>query len=89
MYQVETTPEFDSDIFKLDKSIATRIIKKIEWLSEHPELLKFPLKHLPDNLKGLQKYRIGDYRILFWINHNKKVITLYGIEHRRKVYDNL
>lgn len=66
--------------------VAARIIEKIEWLAEHPELLKHPLKNMPRDLKGLQKYKVGDHRVLFWVDHNHKAITLYGVEHRRTVY---
>lgn len=86
MYQIDTTPEFDKDIKALDPPISTRVIKKIEWLAAHPELLKNPLKGMPDDLKGLQKYKVGDYRILLWTDHHTKTITLYGIEHRSRVY---
>lgn len=30
------------------------------------------MKYLPKDLEGLQKYRIGDWRILFWVDHKKK-----------------
>ncbi|MBI5632220.1 MAG: type II toxin-antitoxin system RelE/ParE family toxin [Nitrospirae bacterium] len=86
MYQVETTPEFDQNIQALDQHAAARIIKKIEWLSLHPELLNHPLKYMPNDLKGLQKYRIGSYRVLYWVDHRNGTITLYGVEHRRSVY---
>ena len=89
MYRIDTTPEFDRDIKALDKPTASRIINKIEWLSINPTVLKYPLKHMPTDLKGLQKYRVGDYRILFWVDHNHKTITLYGVEHRRSVYKKL
>jgi mRNA interferase RelE/StbE len=89
MYRVATTPEFDRDIKALDKPAAARIINKIEWLALNPEVLKHPLKYMPAELKGLQKYRVGDYRILFWVDHNHKTITLYGVEHRRTVYKKL
>ena len=89
MYRLETTPEFDKDFKKLDSEAALRILKKIEWLSKNPEVLKSPLKNPPKDLKGLQKYRIGDYRILLWINRNKQIITLYGVEHRRSIYKDL
>lgn len=46
-------------------------------------------KNPPKDLKGLQKYRIGDYRILLWVDHDKRVITIYGVEHRRSVYNDL
>lgn len=89
MYRLETTPEFDKDFKKLERETALRILKKMEWLSKHPEVLKSPLKNPPKDLRGLQKYRVGDYRILLWIDRNKEMITFYGVEHRRSVYENI
>jgi len=89
MYQIKTTPTFDKDIEKLDRPIAKRMIKKTEYLANHPELLRFPVKYLPKHLEGLQKYRVGDWRILFWVDHRKKKITLYGVEHRGRAYKKL
>jgi len=73
----------------LDPPVAARIIAKIEWLAGHPELMKYHLKHMPDDLKTLQKYRIGKYRVLFWADHSHKSLTLYGVEHRSSVYKKL
>lgn len=86
MYQVETTPTFDEEIKKLDPHIAERIIEKIQQLAEHPELLRHSMKYLPKDLSGLQKYRIGDWRVLLWVDHQKEDIVLYGVEHRSRVY---
>ena len=86
MYKIRTTPTFERDIKKLDRSIARRIIEKIEQLDNTPEILKHPVKYLPKDLEGLQKYRVGDWRVLFWLDHQQKEITLYGVEHRSKVY---
>jgi len=36
---------------------------------------------------GLHKYRVGDYRVLLWVDREAGVLTLYGIQHRREVYD--
>jgi len=89
VYRVETTPQFDEDLEKLDRTVVSRVISKIEWLSEHPEVLGSPLKYVPSDLKGLHKYRIGDYRLLLLVNHKEQVLTLYGIEHRRSIYKQL
>ena len=89
MYKIETTPEFEKDIKKLTTDIALRILNKLQWLSRHPETLRYPLKNLPKDLKNLQKYRVGDYRILLWVDHPKESITLYGVEHRSSIYKHL
>ncbi len=87
MYRIETTPEFDEDLRRLDRGVARRVVEKVEWLAEHPETLRYPLRHLPDDLKGLHKYRIGDYRVLLWVDHKAETLTLYGVRHRREIYD--
>lgn len=87
MYRIETTPEFDEDLSDLDHSVVQRVVRKIEWLAEHPEALRFPLRHLPEDLKGLHKYRVGDYRVLLWVDRENELLTLYGVRHRRDVYD--
>lgn len=89
MYKIETAPTFDRDLKKLDRQVAKRIIEKMEWLAEHPELLPPPMKYMPKELEGLQKYRVGDWRVLFWTDHQKKEIALYGVEHRGRAYKKL
>lgn len=86
MYRIETTPTFDKDIKKLDHQTAKRIIEKIEFLARNPKLLKYRIKYLPKDLEGLQKYRVGDWRVLFWVDHEKKEITLYGVDNRGAIY---
>lgn len=89
MYRVETTPEFDEDLGNLDRAVARRIIRKLEWLADHPEALRFPLRHLPEALKGLHKYRVEDYRVLLWVDHEAEVLSLYGVRHHREMYGQL
>ena len=86
MYRIETTPEFEQDLSNLDRAVVQRIVRKLEWLAEHPETLRFPLRHLPDDLQGLHKYRVGDYRLLLWVDHKTERLTLYGVRHRREIY---
>ncbi len=88
-YRIETTPEFDRDFARLDPETARRIKAKIGWLAEHPDAIPAPMKHLPRDLAGLRKYRIGAYRVLFWESGQQRILTLYGVEHRRSVYRDL
>lgn len=89
MYRIETTRHFDDDLRRLNRRIAARIIEAIEWLAQHPEALRFPLRHVPRDLRGLHKYRVGDYRVLLWVNHQERVLTIYGVAHRRSIYREL
>ena len=40
MYRIETTPDFDKDFKSLDREVALRILEKLDWLSQHPEVLQ-------------------------------------------------
>jgi len=88
-YEILLTPEFLEDFEKLSTEVARRIRAKIEDLADHPQLLRHPLKHLPESLKGLHKYRIGDYRVLLWPDHTKQQLILYAVAHRREIYRDL
>ena len=43
-------------------------------------------KALTGDLKGLQRYRVGDYRILAEIQDAKIVILILDIGHKSKIY---
>lgn len=89
MYNIEATRGFEQDLKKLDRAVASFVLEKIEWLAENPEAARFPLEHLPNDLRGLHKYRVGDWRVLFWIDHHKHIITLYRVRHRKDIYKHL
>ncbi len=88
MYRVRKTSSFDKDFKNLDAVIAQRVFEKIKYLATNPATAKKVL-YLPDDLSGLMKYRVGDWRILFWIDHAKEEIILYGVDHRGGIYKKL
>ena len=72
------------DLEGLDKTAATQIVRRIRWLSENIETMKpIPLK---GNLSGLFKVREGNYRIIFQIVYDERLIIIHKIGHRRDIY---
>ena len=41
---------------------------------------------MPDELSGLCKLRIGDWRILYWVYPAQSLVRIYRIQHRSEVY---
>ncbi len=75
---------------KLDKlgTNASRIILK--WVKKNIIETDNPRLHgkaLTGDLKGLWRYRIGDYRLLADINDFELVIIAIDIGHRREIYN--
>ena len=43
-------------------------------------------KPLTGNLKGIWRYRVGDYRLFAEIRDNELIIFLFEVAHRREIY---
>ena len=56
----------------------------MRWLRDNVENIKHePLK---GDLSEFYKLRTGDYRILYEILHNEKMILIHAIGHRKDIY---
>lgn len=44
-------------------------------------------KPLRYSLKGHRRLRVGDYRIVYRISEEKKIVTIVVVDHRKDVYD--
>ncbi len=87
MYKVILLSDAEASFRKLDKSAQKRVAQKIDWLAKHADrVIHHPLTSLPDDLRGLCRIRIGDYRLLYWVYDEAKQIKIYEIEHRSKDY---
>lgn len=85
-FTVETTPRFDKELKKLDGSTQD-LIKG--WIKKNLEGTENPRQHgrdLKGNLKGLWRYRIGDYRVISHINDDKLIILALSVGHRKEIY---
>lgn len=82
MYNLEWKEHALQDLENLESSIARRILKKVEELSENP--FSKDIK----KLKGSSDFRlrIGDYRLIFFIEQN--TIQILKIGHRKNIYKN-
>jgi len=89
VYSIAASGTFERDFKKLAKGVQERIDKKIRWAAIHPEMFRQSLKHLPKDLSGLQKLRVGNYRVLLWVDHAQCTLTLYAVAHRSAIYHDL
>jgi mRNA interferase RelE/StbE len=85
IYSVEFTDEAEKDLARIDKNTAQRILNKLRWLAENFDMIK------PERLKGEMwkdkfKLRVGDYRVIYSVDFEKKIITVHLIGHRSEIY---
>ncbi len=83
MFKVEYAKGITKDLRKLSKPIRDKALEIVEKvLVEDPTIGK----PLTGPYKGLWKFRLGDYRIIYSIEFTKLIIFVLRIRHRREVY---
>lgn len=85
MYLVDVAPQARKFLKTTDAHITERILEKIESLRTDP----FPwgAERLKGTLQEFQRIRIGDYRVLYSVDHSAKTILIVKIDDRKRVYD--
>lgn len=84
MYAFRLLDAAIADLKRLDKPVARRLLARIDWLTQNFEFVKH--EALKGELSGLYKFKAGDYRIVYEIFENEKLLTIHAIGHRREVY---
>lgn len=82
-YKIEIKNSVFKDLNKLSKDINLQVLKKIESLSENPR------QSQSMKLKGCEhsyRLRVGVYRIVYQINEAEKIVTVFGVGHRKDIY---
>ena len=81
VYGLEFTDTFRKQFSKLEKLIQQRIITALERIRIRPDYFVKRLVGSP-----YYRMRIGDYRIILDIKHDKLVILVMELGHRRNIY---
>lgn len=84
-FHVILTAEAQQDIRHLDPSLQTRVLDKLAWMGENARFLRHQSLQ-GQEWKGCFKYRVGDYRIIYMVNHSAEELTVLKVGHRREVY---
>lgn len=84
-YKVELSPRAAKAYKKLDPSIKPHIQAAIDALEKSP-LAGAPIKRLKGRLRQYHRYRVGDYRILYFVETRERIVFVDYIQHRKEVY---
>jgi mRNA interferase RelE/StbE len=85
-WRIEFDPRARDDLARLDREVQRRILR---FLRERVAVLDDPRQlgdALTGKLKGLWKYRVGDYRIIARLEDAAVRVLVARIGHRRQIY---
>ncbi|MGH9432553.1 MAG: type II toxin-antitoxin system RelE family toxin [Terriglobia bacterium] len=83
-YSVEVKPPARKELEALPDNVLARVIRKIDSLGDAPR---------PAGCKKLKGYedhwriRIGDWRVVYVIDDETKLVSITRVAHRREVYE--
>ncbi len=86
-WSLALTDEFNRAIQNIDRKLQGRILQAIGHLSRKPtEPLGDTVKPLTGDLKGLWRYRLGDYRLVYQPDSDGRRVVLVTFTARSEAY---
>ena len=86
-WQIEIKPSAEKQYLKLDRKTRQRIKGALQDLErEEQPLLHSRVRRLTGKLKGDYRMRVGDWRVLFVPERERKVLHVYAILPRGDAY---
>lgn len=85
-WTIRTDRDFDRALKKLDRPIATRVLKALTALEDLDDPTK-RCKALSGPYTGLWRLRVGDYRVILDIQRGELVIIALYLGSRSSVYE--
>jgi len=83
LYEIHFRKSVEKDIANVPREHVSRILNAVE------DLMQNPVPHSARKLSGsvsIYRIRVGEYRILYEVCHEKKQVTVIFVRHRRTAY---
>ena len=86
MYRVELSRDSKRFFNRANASLQRRMDRCFDQLKIEPHE-GGSIKPLTANLTGLYRYRVGDYRVIYRIDEQEKLVLVLKIAHRSEAYE--
>jgi mRNA interferase RelE/StbE len=85
MYKVVLLPKAERTFARANAPLARKLARAFQTLEIDPSGHS-NIRQLTGPLKGLYRFRAGDYRILYRIDPREKTVYVVRIAHRKEAY---
>ncbi|MGC4096968.1 MAG: type II toxin-antitoxin system RelE/ParE family toxin [Nitrospira sp.] len=76
-YRLAFQPGTAQDLATLDRPMAQRLLDKSKWLASNVDNLRH--EPITDDLPGLCKYSVGEWRIFYTIDRTEQLVAIHAI----------
>lgn len=84
-YKWVILPRAHQDVEALDAQTAKRILQKLLWIFDQEDPKRHGVLLMKRDIGDI-RFRIGDYRVLAFIDIKKRTFFVAAIGHRREIY---
>ena len=85
-WKIEFDPAALKELSKLDKPVEKRILKFLRERVAKLDDLRQVGARLQGPMRGLWKYRVGDYRLICSLENDRLVVLVLRVGHRHEIY---
>jgi mRNA interferase RelE/StbE len=82
-YRLEIKRNAAKELSKVRPDVGMKLLKYIDALASNPRPRQ---SHKLKLSSSSYRLRIGEYRVLYQINDELKLVTIFKVGHRREVY---
>ncbi|MGH2574705.1 MAG: type II toxin-antitoxin system RelE family toxin [Ignavibacteria bacterium] len=86
IYELKLSSMAQKTYAKAGKALAKKLARAFSILETNP-FESNNIKSLGGKYKGLFRYRIGDYRIIYQVNKSLKRVEVLSIKDRKEAYE--
>lgn len=83
-YEIRFIDAAADDLQRLDSVVQRRLVRRLNWLKANLDAIS--LEPLTGGFSGLFKLRVGDYRAIYEVLREERVIMIHMVGHRRDIY---
>jgi len=82
-YRLEVKERAVKELTRVRPEIGKRLLQSVESLSSDPRPRQ---SHKLSGSENSYRLRVGDYRVLYQVDDEAMLVTIFKIGHRREVY---
>lgn len=86
MFEVILSPEAQEFYAQADRPLAKKLARCFRQLEQDPRRHN-AIRLLTGEFKGLRRYRIGNWRVIYSVDEEANTVEVLSVAHRREVYE--
>ena len=82
-YRLEVKEKAVKELSRVRPDIGMRLLQTMEYLASDPRPRQ---SHKLSGSENSYRLRVGDYRVLYQVDDDARLVTIFKVGHRREAY---